>query len=433
MIDARDYLFQIPMFAKKKNSLSDLKVWMDRLRIDEEKMKIIHVAGTNGKGSVCAFLTSVLTTSGYRTGTFISPHLSDIRERFLIQGTMVDEGIFQSAFEKVYELNIQMIEEEYCHLTFFEYVFLMAMWIFQFLNVEIVILETGMGGRLDATNVISHPLMTVITSISLDHTQYLGDTIEQIALEKAGIIKTGIPVVFEHGADKIFQVLKAQADHLSAPVLALKEEYYKVLRRYHNCIECVLNIPNQQALTVQVPFAADYQVQNAMLAIMALRNLEFDKISPNSILQGISSARWPGRMEEVLPDVYLDGAHNAGGIKAFINTVKTMQEERLFSPILLFAVMKDKEYSEMVSLLCGKIRWKMVIVVDVYQERGVKKEYLAEIFQRECMSIVSTFGDVEGAVSYALSKKNENDLLFCTGSLYLIGEIQAVLRRETDD
>ena len=188
---AEEYLNQIPMWTRKKNSLEDVRDVLDVMGAPDRDIPAIHVAGTNGKGSVCALLTSILKEAGYKTGTFISPHLIEVRERFLINGAMVDEAVFEDGFGIVLEASRKMMEKGYCHPTFFEFLFLMAMVIFKKQDVDVMVLETGMGGRLDTTNVLEHPCACVITSISLDHTKYLGDTLEEIAGEKAGIIKPG--------------------------------------------------------------------------------------------------------------------------------------------------------------------------------------------------------------------------------------------------
>ena len=174
---AEEYLNQIPMWTRKKNSLSDVRALLGFLGHPDREIPAIHVAGTNGKGSVCAFLTSVLTKAGYRVGTFISPHLIHIQERFLIDGKPVEDEIFEKGFREVYEAVGRMEEQGYCHPTFFEFLFYMAVVIFKMEQVDMMVIETGLGGRLDTTNVLEKPCCCVITSISLDHTKYLGDTI----------------------------------------------------------------------------------------------------------------------------------------------------------------------------------------------------------------------------------------------------------------
>ena len=196
----------IPLWTKKKNTLEEVRDFLAELGDPEKDLKLIHVAGTNGKGSVCADLTSVLMEAGYRVGTFVSPHLVDVKERFLLDGKPAAEEDFERSFRQVLSVVKKMAERGYCHPTFFEFVFLMAMVLYGEVRPDYVILETGLGGRLDTTNVIRRPLACIITSISLEHTQYLGDTTVQIAAEKAGIIKPGVPVIYDDNRQEASEV-----------------------------------------------------------------------------------------------------------------------------------------------------------------------------------------------------------------------------------
>ena len=214
---AEEYLNQIPMWTREKNSQKDIRRILGYLGNPDRKIPVIHVAGTNGKGSVCAYLTSALKEAGYRVGTFVSPHLVEIRERFLLNGKMVGTESFQKAFEKVKEAADQVMEDGLRHPTSFEFLFYMAACLFAEEKVDFWVMETGLGGRLDTTNVVERPLLTVITSISLDHTRYLGETVEAIAGEKAGIIKEGIPVIFSDGNSAASGVILKTASQRHAP------------------------------------------------------------------------------------------------------------------------------------------------------------------------------------------------------------------------
>ena len=223
MIDkkARDYLLAIPLWTKKKNTLDEVRHFLKELGNPDEQLRIIHVAGTNGKGSVCADLTAMLMEAGYHVGTFVSPHLTDVTERFLVDGVPVEEAGFSESFARVKAVTDRLTSEGYAHPTFFEFVFLMAMDLYGRRKPDFVVLETGLGGRLDTTNVIRHPLACVITSISLDHTQYLGDTVELIAAEKAGIIKPGVPVVYDNNDRAAGAVIAEAADRLGSAAYGL--------------------------------------------------------------------------------------------------------------------------------------------------------------------------------------------------------------------
>ena len=423
MIDkkARDYLLAIPLWTKKKNTLDEVRHFLKELGNPDEQLNIIHVAGTNGKGSVCADLTAMLMEAGYHVGTFVSPHLTDVTERFLVDGVPVEEAGFSESFARVKAVTDRLTAEGYAHPTFFEFVFLMAMDLYGRRKPDFVVLETGLGGRLDTTNVIRHPLACVITSISLDHTQYLGDTVELIAAEKAGIIKPGIPVVYDNNDRAAGAVIAAAADRLGSAAYGLTAE--------DSCWG--------------VSFAAPYQAMNAALAVKVLEILEIEGVNAEVCRKALASVHWTGRMQQVAPDVWVDGAHNPGGIRAFIQAVKAqnglaVQEKQsaqqpdqgeqnaadMHPQIqLLFAAVSDKDYHEMIRLLCTELPPERVTVVQLKSERGLQADALARQFEDAGCSHVTAFDSTKDALKHVLSEKKEGDHLYMVGSLYLIGEI----------
>lgn len=423
MIDkkARDYLLGIPLWTKKKNTLDEVRHFLKELGNPDEQLNIIHVAGTNGKGSVCADLTAMLMEAGYHVGTFVSPHLTDVTERFLVDGVPVEEAGFSESFARVKAVTDRLTAEGYAHPTFFEFVFLMAMDLYGRRKPDFVVLETGLGGRLDTTNVIRHPLACVITSISLDHTQYLGDTVELIAAGKAGIIKPGIPVVYDNNDRAAGAVIAAAADRLGSAAYGLTAE--------DSCWG--------------VSFAAPYQAMNAALAVKVLEILEIEGVNAEVCRKALASVHWTGRMQQVAPDVWVDGAHNPGGIRAFIQAVKAqnglaVQEKQsaqqpdqgeqnaadMHPQIqLLFAAVSDKDYHEMIRLLCTELSPERVTVVQLKSERGLQADALARQFEDAGCSHVTAFDSTKDALKHVLSEKKEGDHLYMVGSLYLIGEI----------
>ena len=423
MIDkkARDYLLAIPLWTKKKNTLDEVRHFLKELGNPDEQLRIIHVAGTNGKGSVCADLTAMLMEAGYHVGTFVSPHLTDVTERFLVDGVPVEEAGFSESFARVKAVTDRLTAEGYAHPTFFEFVFLMAMDLYGRRKPDFVVLETGLGGRLDTTNVIRHPLACVITSISLDHTQYLGDTVELIAAEKAGIIKPGIPVVYDNNDRAAGAVIAAAADRLGSAAYGLTAE--------DSCWG--------------VSFAAPYQAMNAALAVKVLEILEIEGVNAEVCRKALASVHWTGRMQQVAPNVWVDGAHNPGGIRAFIQAVKAqnglaVQEKQsaqqpdqgeqnaadMHPQIqLLFAAVSDKDYHEMIRLLCTELSPERVTVVQLKSERGLQADALARQFEDAGCSHVTAFDSTKDALKHVLSEKKEGDHLYMVGSLYLIGEI----------
>ena len=225
--EAVAYINETPKFTTK-NSLEHTKECLRRLGNPQDSFQVIHVAGTNGKGSVCAYLASVLREGGYGCGLFTSPHLVKINERFQIDEVPVEDELFLRAFEKVKHLADELTAQGSYHPTYFEMLFLMGMCIFQEAGVSYVVLETGLGGRLDATNAIENPLACVITSISMDHIQYLGDTVEAIAGEKAGIIKKAIPVIYDANRQKTAQVIEETAQGVGAPAYPVRREDFEI-------------------------------------------------------------------------------------------------------------------------------------------------------------------------------------------------------------
>jgi len=405
-MDAEQYLAEIPLWTRKKNTLADVRHFLAEMGNPDDNMQIIHVAGTNGKGSVCAYLSSELVRAGYRTGLFISPHLVTIRERIQTDGQMIGQEEFQETFEKVHQLVCKMIAMGYQHPSFFEYLFLMAMFYYRDNPVDYLVLETGMGGLLDTTNVIRHPVLTVITSISLEHTRYLGDTVEAIAGQKAGITKPGSPLVYDAGDEEANAVFAGQAKNLQIPV-------YPVAK------------PGREQ---QKGFCASYQAMNAAVACQALQLLSLPGWDAQAAFERMKSVVWSGRMEEILPDVWVDGAHNEGGIQAFTEAAKEISQRTGKQIRLLFACVADKNYNHMIRLLCEQLTMKSVIITRLDSERTSRISDLEQEFCRCRPEMpVRGYADVKQALKEALSQKTEEELLFVAGSLYLIGEIKAAL------
>ena len=292
-----------------------------------------------------------------------------------------------------------------------------------------VILETGMGGRLDATNVIEKPKLTVITSVSLDHMQYLGSTVEAIAGEKAGILKRGVPVVFDANRPEVRAVIEKRAAGLSCGVYAVQKSWYN--RTDMDGESLTMEIPDK-ALRLTVPFAAQYQADNAMLAVTAARLFG---IPDEIIARGIQKTRWPGRMEQVMPGVFLDGAHNEDGIRAFAaaasRIVKREREQGKGRTVyLLLAISSDKEHASMTRLLCENLPFDVLFVTQVAYGRRLE----SSILEREASGLterpVEVYDTVGGALEELLKRRSPGDLIFCAGSLYLIGEIKGELLRQ---
>lgn len=426
---AVDYIEETPKFTTK-NTLSHTRECLRRLGDPQKQFRVIHVAGTNGKGSTCAFITSVLREAGYSCGLFTSPHLVEINERFQINEEVIDNDAFLRAFDKVKALSDRLVEEGNYHPTYFEFLFLMGMLIFAEAGVEYVTLETGLGGRLDATTSIENPVICVITSISLDHQQYLGETIPEIAGEKAGIIVPGVPVVYDGNSREAAEVIREKAEELGSPFYEVQEKDCEILSCGREGIDFSIKNEYDKARSFHIPFIARYQVMNAALALKTLEILKKEiPYSEEALRRGIGSTRWQGRMETVLPGVIVDGAHNEDGVARFVETAAHFQEEHPVT--LLFSAVADKDYKGMIGDICKTIRPKKVITTQIDGYRVVPAEELAAVFGKYGVE-AEGIPEIPEAFRRACEEKGEG-LLFCVGSLYLVGEIKDIIRRTVHD
>ncbi|MCU6762452.1 bifunctional folylpolyglutamate synthase/dihydrofolate synthase, partial [Brotonthovivens ammoniilytica] len=408
---AVEYLYQIPRFTTK-NSLEHTKKFLKELSSPQEKFKIIHVAGTNGKGSVCMFLNSILLNAKKTVGMFTSPHLVDIRERFVINGRMCSKRDFLEAYETVQKTALYFEQKNFGHPTFFEFIFAMGMLLFCKADVEYVVLETGLGGRLDATNSISSPIMTVLTSVSLDHTEILGDTIEKIAAEKAGILKPGVPVVYDSTDSRASEVIKESACRLGCPAVPVDAGMCAIHEFKNKFIDFSLFTEYDSGTRWKIPFVSEYQAVNAALAITAVRLLEKEiSVDTGQIKAGLMAAVWPGRMEEVLPEIYLDGAHNTAGIREFIKTVKFLCRQDTLPPLLLFSMVKEKDYHKAVRILAQEIRWADIAVTAVPNQRGIMAGQLQDVFKKDVGCRVTAAPDYRTAFDSVYKEKQKGQKL----------------------
>lgn len=395
-----EYLLDIPNYTKK-TTRENMEMLLAELDYPLTGQKIIHVAGTNGKGSTCAFLSSLLQAQGYQTGMFTSPHLVEINERIQINGISITEQEFCKAFEKVKASIETGLKKGGLHPSFFETIFLMAAVAFQDRQADYCIYEAGMGGLSDATNVVS-PILSIITTISLEHTEFLGNTLQEIAREKAGIIKESTPVISLDKNPIIRDVIQSAAKEKHAACILLKREDY-------------------------IDFTTDalYQKENAALAVKAMELLQL----PVS-MKALEQTRWPGRMEQILPGIYVDGAHNMEAIETLVRTLDTCHKYQ--NKVLLFSVAKDKNYKDMISCLCEKINFKQVFLVTMSNSRGCDARKMAECFRACGQHHVMIMEELREAFQYGRTFVNQDTMFLCTGSLYFVGELKKLLGGNDD-
>lgn len=370
----------------------------------------VHVAGTNGKGSTCAMIEAGLRAAGVRTGLYISPHLVEPTERIQIAGEPISRERFAQAFDRVHETAERMIaaRELDMHPTFFETVTAMAFVVFAEAKPDTVVLEVGLGGRLDATNVVT-PALCVITPIDYDHQMFLGDTIEQIAAEKAGILKPAVPAVFAEQRPEAEPVLLA---HAQGPVTFSREWPVTDLEIDARGSRFCLRRDNA-SLEIRCPLAGEHQVENARVAAIALAQLG---VSP----AGIALARWPGRLERVSerPEIIIDGAHNPAGTRALAAYIRRFYSGRRVW--IVYGALRDKAVSEMTSILFPLAH--QVILTAPNNSRAMPPE------QIEAPGAIVTHSVTE-AIAQIRAVPPE-DVVFIAGSLYLAGEAREQFRPE---
>jgi dihydrofolate synthase/folylpolyglutamate synthase len=375
-------------------NLNNVKKLVKKIGNPQNHLKVIHIAGTNGKGSVCAMLSSILKQAGYKVGMYTSPHLIDFRERFQIHGKSISKKDLIEYFNK--------IKKDITNQTFFEVVTALAFLYFKEKNVDYLILEVGLGGRLDATNVVN-PLVSVITNISLEHTQLLGETVEDIAFEKAGIIKKNKPVVTGASGNAL-KVIKKIAKKNNSD-LYLNKKYKKINNKF--------NINDYKNLRLNLK--GDFQIENAALAlttIAVLKKYYSIEINKNHIKNSLLKIKWPGRFEFIKTNLLVDCAHNPA---AALTLKKELLKIKYKKIILIIGILKDKDYKKILNILTP-LAYKTILTKPSIPRARNPKE-LARYMKKSHLIINNT----KKALKYAknISKK---DLIVVTGSIYTVGE-----------
>ncbi len=403
-----------------KLELSTIRTILKALDRPQDRFRSIHVAGTNGKGSTAAMLTTMLRQAGYRTGLYTSPHLVRFNERITINGRPISNSDVVDAYQAVKNKHGGKREP-----TFFEYTTAMAFYVFAQQNVDVAVIETGMGGRFDATNVLS-PILSIITNISLEHREYLGNTLADIAREKAGIIKPGVPLITGVRQEPARRVIRRTAADKKADCFRLGEQFK--IRKYasgefsYAGIDLRLNHLNTR-------LAGVHQMENAALAVAAAEVLNRRGgmvINENHIRQGLLTADWPARMEIVSenPMILIDGAHNlaaAGNLGRFLATATGVKGKKI---LLVIGILDDKPYPAMLKKLVPLA--DRVILTRAGIGRAVAPEVLAPVVRslNRPYEIVDT---VAGAVRRAVSRAAADEVICISGSLYVAGEARHAL------
>ncbi|EEC57171.1 bifunctional folylpolyglutamate synthase/dihydrofolate synthase [[Bacteroides] pectinophilus] len=415
------------------------KALLARLGNPERELKVIHIAGTNGKGSVCMYIAGMLRSLGLNTGVFTSPHLIRENERIRFNDELISDEDFTDCFEKVHRAELELLKDGFGQISYFDFFVGIAMLYYAMKKPDVVILETGLGGRLDSTNAVESPVMTVITSISLDHVAILGDTVEKIAAEKAGIIKHGAPVVYVAGQE-YSHVIEEKAEAMGIKAAGVEKSQCEIHEIGSKHIDFSLDSIYYKDNVFRLATPAVYQVMNAALAMTAVQMLVesrcFDRIAYDSmdrqnyidrIRRGLESVTWEGRMEQVCEGFYIDGAHNPDGIAALLDTAAAMKKNTRGHYVLMFSAVNDKDYSSMIKEICDSNIFDEYVITQIEGARCLDVSKIADTFRRYTDGHVNEEPDVGQAVKKSVECFGGNATVICAGSLYLAGEVRKVM------
>lgn len=415
--EAVTYIESIPKFASK-NTLETTAYFLATLGNPQDSYKVIHIAGTNGKGSTCAYLNAMLLSMDKKVGMFTSPHLIEITERIRINDKDIEKEKFLDLFHIVYEQAKELEKEGIPHPSFFEFIMIMALIEFKRSGMEYVILETGLGGRFDSTNVIKQPIVTIITSIGLDHEQYLGSTVKEVAYQKAGIIKSDCPLIYDDISHEVTEVIEKEALYIGVKCRKISDYAYEIMEKSSKHIAFSLSDGYDIDTSFVIPNKGSYQIRNTILAIAAMLEL-FGTEYLVLWKEALSNVYWPGRMEEVQPNIYVDGAHNIPAIQTLVSEIPEID-------YLLYGAVEDKNYPEIIKEIISGMKVNQIVVTNLENPRGVPVHKLEEIIKNCGQRVVKNFNTVGEAMEHLVNKKEEEKVL-CIGSLYLVGEIMDYL------
>ncbi|MDR3629897.1 MAG: bifunctional folylpolyglutamate synthase/dihydrofolate synthase [Desulfocapsaceae bacterium] len=433
-LEAEAYLNSL-QFHKIKLGLGAMRAFLARVRRPEKDLKFVHVAGTNGKGSVSMTLQTILTRAGYRVGLYTSPHLSSVRERLRAGEAFIDKEKFAEIATRIKDV---LGDDK---ITYFEFTTALAFLWFAELELDLVILETGLGGRLDATNVVV-PLVSVITNVSMDHEAYLGNDLESIAYEKAGIVKAGVPVVCGTEEEQTTEVVRARCRDLGAPLYQYGEAFTAAKSAVDSSWQWLgLAGPLAGLIRPELRCAmrGSYQIRNASLALAVLAVLAERGfgVSPEDIRAGLLQVRWPGRLEHIVLNrtredggerrgavhYLLDGAHNPAGVSSLVTTLS--EEYTYRHLIVIWGAMADKDLMQTIPLIGAMA--DRIIFTRPAGERSAEPEQLLACLPEALQPRAVLVRDVIQALAAAEAQAGPGDIIVVAGSLYLIGAVRSFL------
>lgn len=425
--EALKYIYDTYKFGSKLG-LENIKKLCELLGNPQDKYKTIHIAGTNGKGSTSNMMHDVLVKSGYKVGLFISPYLQEFTERIQINKKHIDKISLTKITELVKEKIEIMIKEGYNHPTEFEVITAIGFKYFEEQNIDFLVLEVGLGGRFDATNIIKNSIISIITSISYDHTEYLGDTLEKIAFEKAGIIKENSNVVIYPQEQNIVDVIVNQANIKNSKVYLTDKNNIKTIS---SDIECqMLSYEDKSVFNLdsfKINLLGEHQVYNCLTVLKALEILKqmgFD-ITEDSIKAGLSSCKFAGRFEIIQkePIVILDGGHNINGVEYFSKAIKKYFADKKI--ILIYGMLKDKKPESAIDYLTDIS--KEIYTLTPHNPRAMTANDLKDLIKSKNSEIKVEALDNYEEILPIIKSASKDECIACVGSLYMIGDIRTLL------
>ncbi|MFL8711338.1 bifunctional folylpolyglutamate synthase/dihydrofolate synthase [Clostridioides difficile] len=427
--EALEYISQTNKFGIRLG-LENIGKLLELLGNPQETLNIIHVAGTNGKGSVCSFVSNILRECGYKVGLYTSPYLETFTERIRVNGENIPQDDVARIIELIKEKIDIMVEQGYAYPTEFEVVTAMAFYYYSEQNVDFVALEVGLGGRYDATNIITKSLVSVIASISLDHTGILGDTIEKIAYEKAGIIKeNGVVLVYDQ-TDEVKNVIKSVCNEKKAQYIEVNFDDINIKKSDIDSQIYDCTVMKEIYKDLEIKLIGEHQINNSILAMSVIKYLKdinkLEKISEESIRKGLINTKWPGRIEKIKenPIFIIDGAHNEDGAKSLAKALNKNFKDR--SLTLLIGMLEDKDIDSVLNILLP--HFNKVITTTPNNPRAINSDILKEKVLKYVDDVTSKH-EIEDAVNYTLETSNKDDVIISAGSLYMIGTVRTLVNK----
>jgi len=428
--EALDYLKNLTTFGMNLG-LDRIEKLMELLGDPQKELKVVHIGGTNGKGSTASMLSSILTESGYKTGLFTSPHIHSYRERFRINGEMISHGEVAELITMIKPLLEKMVQEGYEHPTEFEVNTAMAFQYFHQKNVDILVLEVGMGGEIDSTNIIDNPLISIITNVGMDHMEYLGDTVKEIATVKSGIIKKDRPVITGSDRPEALEAIEERSKLCDSPLYILDRDFscQTEVQGKEGSIFSVEGLKDKYK-RINLPLLGEHQGKNLALAVCAaelLQDMGYSKITKATIFEGTRKVIWDARLEifKKEPLIIIDVAHNVDGITTLKKTIENIFPE--YKLTLVIGMLADKERAkamEIIAPLANKI-----VVTKPLSPRAGNWEELKILAERFCPEVLLE-SSIGAALELSLSSidSTQKEMIIVTGSFYMVSEARKWLK-----